>query len=94
VKQETWFNKRKRTSAADLVATYRMLGMSDDEIRAEMLKLRPCKTCGEVGDLCHCQAAAQHLPETDGGDSAGQSELSTPDELPGSEGDPISPAAA
>jgi hypothetical protein len=38
--------------------------------------------------------AAQHLPESDGGDSADLSKLSTPEGDPNPQGDLIPPAAA
>jgi hypothetical protein len=72
-KRSTNFNGQRRyrnLGASDLIATYRMLGMSEEEIKAQMLKLRSCKTCGEVGDLCHCQPAPNNPLNTDGGESA------------------------
>lgn len=40
MKKEIWFNKRNRTTAADLIAMYRGLGYTDEQIKAEMLKIK------------------------------------------------------
>ena len=39
-KREVWFNKRKTTTAADMIAMYRSMGWSDEQIKDEMLKIK------------------------------------------------------
>ena len=40
MKKEIWFNKRNSTTASDLIAMYRGLGYTDEQIKTEMLRLK------------------------------------------------------
>ena len=39
-KREVWFNKRKTITAKDMIAMYRSMGWSDEQIKDEMLKIK------------------------------------------------------
>lgn len=63
--------KPRSASANDLLATFRRLGVSDDEIKAELLKMksaqqsvqRTCAKCGNAGKPITDIGGNQSCPE-------------------------------